>query len=108
MRPKPLTISELTRQIKGHLEGRFREVWVAGEVSNFRRYDSGQCIPKSLGNHAFQLGRNHRGHGHILETFVQDHKLRCAHIRQSLHPPVSQLCSLAYGYLPTSVMQVLG
>lgn len=42
-RPKPLTITELTRQIKGQLEGRFREVWVAGEVSNFRRYDSGHC-----------------------------------------------------------------
>lgn len=42
-RPEALTVSELTRQLKGHLEQRFRDVRVAGEVSNFRRYDSGHC-----------------------------------------------------------------
>jgi exodeoxyribonuclease VII large subunit len=42
-RPQALTVTELTRQVKAHLEGRFESVWVAGEVSNFRRYDSGHC-----------------------------------------------------------------
>lgn len=36
-----LKVTELTRQIKGELEGRFRQIWVQGEVSNLRRQSSG-------------------------------------------------------------------
>lgn len=36
-----LTVSEITQQIKEHLEGKFSEVWVTGEVSNFRVPPSG-------------------------------------------------------------------
>jgi len=32
--PNPLTVSELTEQLKGLLEGHFGSVWVEGEVSN--------------------------------------------------------------------------
>lgn len=39
--PRVLTVSELTQQIKGALEGGFPDVWVAGEVSNFRPHSSG-------------------------------------------------------------------
>lgn len=42
-RPTPLSITALTRQIKSHLEGRFRDLWVIGEISNFKRYGSGHC-----------------------------------------------------------------
>ncbi len=42
-RPEPLTITALTRQVKDHLEGRFRDLWVMGEISNFKRYSSGHC-----------------------------------------------------------------
>src|SRR5262249_39393496 len=38
-----LTVSELARRIQGVLEGGLRELWVAGEVSNFRVADSGHC-----------------------------------------------------------------
>ena len=38
-----LSISELTEQIKGTLEGRFPGVWVCGEISNFSRPQSGHC-----------------------------------------------------------------
>jgi len=43
-RPDPeavLSVTALTRQIKSQLEGRFRQVWVRGEVSNLRRQSSG-------------------------------------------------------------------
>ena len=30
-------VSELTRRIKGTLEGAFGSVWVEGEISNFRK-----------------------------------------------------------------------
>jgi exodeoxyribonuclease VII large subunit len=35
------TVAELTRRVRGHLEGSFMDVWVRGEVSNFRRPASG-------------------------------------------------------------------
>ncbi len=40
-RARPLGVGELTRQLKAALEPRFRDVWVAGEVSNARRQASG-------------------------------------------------------------------
>jgi len=38
-----LTVSQLTAQIKDVLEGDFPSVWVAGEVSNYSRPQSGHC-----------------------------------------------------------------
>ncbi|MCC5839280.1 MAG: exodeoxyribonuclease VII large subunit [Opitutales bacterium] len=37
------TVSELTEAIRERLEGAFPEIWVRGEVSNFRRQSSGHC-----------------------------------------------------------------
>src|SRR5215472_14212296 len=36
-----LTVTELTRQIRGTLETRFAAVWVQGEISNYRLHPSG-------------------------------------------------------------------
>src|SRR3712207_5019592 len=38
---RPLTVSELTSQVRGALESRFASVWVEGEISNFRQAASG-------------------------------------------------------------------
>src|SRR6266567_2577930 len=38
---QPLSVSELTAQIRGELEKRFASVWVEGEISNFRAPSSG-------------------------------------------------------------------
>src|SRR5919106_7011978 len=38
---RPLTVSELTSQVRGALENRFASVWVEGEISNFRAHPSG-------------------------------------------------------------------
>ncbi len=38
---KILTVSELTRQIKGALENGFSDVWIQGEISNFKLHTSG-------------------------------------------------------------------
>jgi len=37
------TISQLTRRIRGHLENTFFDVWVRGEISNFRKPGSGHA-----------------------------------------------------------------
>jgi exodeoxyribonuclease VII large subunit len=39
--PVTLTVSQLTAQVRGVIEGKFLSVWVAGEVSNFTRASSG-------------------------------------------------------------------
>ena len=41
--PQTLTVSQLTARIKDLLESEFPSVWVAGEVSNFSRPQSGHC-----------------------------------------------------------------
>ncbi|MBI5397730.1 MAG: exodeoxyribonuclease VII large subunit, partial [Verrucomicrobia bacterium] len=40
-RPKVYTVSELTGEIRGVLEAEIGEVWVEGEISNFRAQASG-------------------------------------------------------------------
>ncbi len=37
----PLSVSELTAQVRGELEKRFFTVWVEGEISNYRAHSSG-------------------------------------------------------------------
>ncbi|MCA1592144.1 MAG: exodeoxyribonuclease VII large subunit [Acidobacteria bacterium] len=38
---RPLTVSELTSQVRSALENRFASVWVEGEISNFKAHTSG-------------------------------------------------------------------
>jgi len=38
---RPLSVSELTSQVRGALENRFAAVWVEGEISNFKAAGSG-------------------------------------------------------------------
>ena len=42
-----LTVTELNREIRENLEGKFSDVWVEGEISNYR--------PHSSGHHYFTL-----------------------------------------------------
>lgn len=41
--PRVLSVSELNRVVRQLMEQQFPLTWVAGEVSNFKRYDSGHC-----------------------------------------------------------------
>lgn len=41
--PPVISVSELNRSVREQLERRFPLGWVAGEISNFKRYDSGHC-----------------------------------------------------------------
>jgi exodeoxyribonuclease VII large subunit len=38
---RPLSVSELTSQVRGAIENRFASVWVEGEISNFKQAASG-------------------------------------------------------------------
>ena len=39
--PRPLTVSELTENVRKAVEARFSSVWVEGEISNFKAHSSG-------------------------------------------------------------------
>jgi exodeoxyribonuclease VII large subunit len=41
--PRVLSVGELNRLVREAIEGNVPYVWVAGEISNFKRYDSGHC-----------------------------------------------------------------
>ena len=41
--PKPISVSSLTAQIKGLLEGNFTKIYVEAEISGWKRYPSGHC-----------------------------------------------------------------
>src|ERR1700746_3475714 len=51
---KVFTVGELTRQIRGTLETKFRAVWVQGEISNFKLYPSGHQNVR-LNDHRAQI-----------------------------------------------------
>jgi exodeoxyribonuclease VII large subunit len=38
-----LSVSQFTAQLKGAIETQFSSVWIAGEISNFSRPQSGHC-----------------------------------------------------------------
>ncbi len=38
-----LSVSQLNRSVRDTLEKRFPLMWIGGEISNFKRYDSGHC-----------------------------------------------------------------
>ena len=38
-----ISVTELNRSARDLLERRFPLGWIAGEISNFKRYDSGHC-----------------------------------------------------------------
>ena len=40
---KIYSVSEITRDIRGLLEGAFTKVWVEGEISNLTMHSSGHC-----------------------------------------------------------------
>lgn len=42
-RPQVLSVSDLNRLVAGLMERHIPLSWVAGEISNFKRYDSGHC-----------------------------------------------------------------
>ena len=53
--PEPaniLTVSELTVQLKNHVEDRFNSVWVSGEISNVARPQSGHIYLTLKDEHA--------------------------------------------------------
>ena len=70
--PVVLTISELNQKTSRLLEAHFSFVWVAGEISNFKRYASGHCYFSLKDQHAQIRCVMFRHKAQRLEFLLQD------------------------------------
>jgi len=67
-----LTVSELTQNIKGLLEGQFGSVWVSGEISNFHAHSSGHYYFTLKDSKAAISSVMFRGANRLLKFRVED------------------------------------
>lgn len=85
--PPVLTVTELTQSIRGLLEGNFPDVWVCGEVSNWRPASSGHWY-FSLKDAESQLSAvMFRGVNSAVKFKVEQGMELICHGRLSVYPP---------------------
>ena len=85
--PDVLSVSQITAQIKGMVELNFSSVWVAGEISNFSRPQSGHCY-FTLKDDAAQLRAVvWRGTASRLKVDLQDGMEVICRGRLDVYPP---------------------
>jgi exodeoxyribonuclease VII large subunit len=85
--PRPLTVTELTIEIKRLLEGRFAEVWIEGEISNFKRHSSGHWY-FTLKDASAQIGcASFRNQNRYIRFLPEDGLAVRARGRVSLYEP---------------------
>src|SRR5436190_4290310 len=83
----PVSVSELTQQIRGALEKGFGSVWVEGEVSNFRAHDSGHWYFTLKDEFAQLRSACYRSSNQRIRFRVEDGMLVRARGRLSVYEP---------------------
>ncbi len=84
---QPFSVSQLTARLKGVVESNFSEVWVAGEISNFSRPQSGHCYFTLKDDHAQLRAVIWRGTATRLKFDVQDGLEVVCRGRLDVYPP---------------------
>ncbi|HJQ25060.1 MAG TPA: exodeoxyribonuclease VII large subunit [Blastocatellia bacterium] len=82
---RPLSVSELTARIKILLEGEFLELWVEGEVSNYRRHTSGHWYFTLKDEGAMLRCASFRMQNRLIRFAPEDGLMVRAHGRLSLY-----------------------
>ncbi|MEN3331412.1 MAG: exodeoxyribonuclease large subunit [Blastocatellia bacterium] len=82
---RPLSVSELTARIKILLEGEFLELWIEGEISNFRRHTSGHWYFTLKDEGAMLRCASFRMQNRLIRFAPEDGLLVRAHGRLSLY-----------------------
>src|SRR5256714_3449579 len=82
---RPLSVSELTARIKILLEGEFIELWVEGEVSNYRRHTSGHWYFTLKDEGAMLRCASFRMQNRLIRFAPEDGLMVRAHGRLSLY-----------------------
>lgn len=84
---KPLSVSELTKLIKGLIENKFENVWVQGEISNFSTPASGHWYLTLKDKESQINGVMFKGQNRKLKFAPQDGLEILCHGRLSLYEP---------------------
>jgi exodeoxyribonuclease VII large subunit len=84
---QPVSVSELTQQIRGALEKSFGSIWVEGEVSNFRAHSSGHWYFTLKDEFAQLRAACYRGSNQRIRFRVEDGMLVRARGRLSVYEP---------------------
>src|SRR5205085_963910 len=82
---RPLSVSELTARIKILLEGEFIELWIEGEVSNYRRHTSGHWYFTLKDEGAMLRCASFRMQNRLIRFAPEDGLMVRAHGRLSLY-----------------------
>jgi exodeoxyribonuclease VII large subunit len=82
---RPLTVSELTARLKIRLEGEFLELWVEGEISNYRRHSSGHWYFTLKDAGAMLRCASFRMQNRLIRFVPEDGLMVRAHGRLSLY-----------------------
>jgi exodeoxyribonuclease VII large subunit len=85
--PDAQSVSEVTARVKQHLESRFADVWVTGEVSNLTRASSGHIYLSLKDDTALLRGVIWRGVVPLLAIEPSDGLEVVCHGRIELYPP---------------------
>src|SRR5436190_1657926 len=84
---QPVSVSELTQQIRGTLEKSFGSIWVEGEVSNFRAHSSGHWYFTLKDEFAQLRAACYRSSNQRIRFRVEDGMLVRARGRLSVYEP---------------------
>ncbi|HKQ08648.1 MAG TPA: exodeoxyribonuclease VII large subunit [Blastocatellia bacterium] len=82
---RPLSVSELTARIKILLEGEFLELWIEGEISNYRRHTSGHWYFTLKDEGAMLRCASFRMQNRLIRFMPEDGLVVRAHGRLSLY-----------------------
>ena len=82
---RPLSVSELTARIKIRLEGEFLELWIEGEISNYRRHTSGHWYFTLKDEGAMLRCASFRMQNRLIRFVPEDGLMVRAHGRLSLY-----------------------
>ncbi len=82
---KILTITDLTKSLKENIEGNFSNVWLKGEISNFKIYQSGHYYFTLKDAHAQISAVMFKGYQRLLKFDVKEGLSVIAHGRLSIY-----------------------
>ncbi len=84
-KPKAWTVTQLTRHIKDCIERGYADLWVEGEISNFKCYPSGHCYFTLKDDGAQLPSVLFRGAAELLRFVPEDGQRVLAHGRLSVY-----------------------
>lgn len=103
----PVSVSEITRKIKYELEGKFHDVWVEGEISNFKAQSSGHLY-FSLKDQESQINAvMFRGDASKLKTMPKDGDKVAVKGALNVYPPAGRYQIVVSDLKPSGLGKLL-